>query len=79
MWRNDIVMSAILWCLACLLILGPLVIWGLMSSMSCAFVASASRCGIRWSSFLDPELPMFASIPWIVGLISLFFAVRWRK
>lgn len=70
-------MKIFLLILASLFILGPVVVWGLMSGMSCAYVTAATGCGVRWNSFLDIELLSFSAIPWAIGLICLL-AIRLR-
>lgn len=70
-------MKVLLLILASIFILGPLVVWGILSGMSCAYVTSDTECTVRWSSFLDIELLSFAAIPWGIGLICLL-AIRLR-
>ena len=69
-------MKIFLMVLAGLFFLGPLLVWGLMSGMNCAYVTTVSDCSVRWGSFLDPELLSFSALPWGIGLICFLVALR---
>ncbi len=68
-----------LYLLSIVFLMGPVIIWALLSSMSCAYVTSGQPCSIRWSSFLDPEFYTLSSLPWLIGVLCLYFAIRKSK
>ncbi|WP_120631398.1 hypothetical protein [Ruegeria sp. EL01] len=69
-------LRAFLYLLGGIFLLGPIIIWALMSSMSCAYVTAAQTCSIRWSSFLNPEFYTLSAVPWLIGVVCVVGAIR---
>jgi hypothetical protein len=44
--------------------------------MGCAYVTSGQPCGVRWDSFLDMEFFTLSFVPWLIGALCLYFAMR---
>lgn len=66
----------LLYILSFIFLLGPVILWALLSAMSCAYVTSGQPCGVRWSSFLDVEFFTLSFVPWLIGALCLYFAMR---
>lgn len=65
-----------LYLLSFIFLLGPVVLWALLSAMGCAYVTSGQPCGVRWDSFLDMEFFTLSFVPWLIGALCLYFAMR---
>lgn len=66
----------LLYILSFIFLLGPVVLWALLSAMGCAYVTSGQPCGVRLDSFLDMEFFTLSFVPWLIGALCLYFAIR---
>ncbi len=59
-----------------ILLIGPIMIWLLLSGMSCAYVTAATECGVKWKSLLDPEFYSLSALPWLIGIGLFYIAIQ---
>lgn len=71
-------MKIFLYIIAILAFIAPIILWGLMSGMSCAYVTSSANCGASFDDYLDWEFLNIAALPWFVALVCFFLAKRVR-
>lgn len=69
-------MKIFLYLAAAILLIGPLLAWGYLVALGCAYVTSSSGCSVGLDDFFDLELLQLAAIPWLVGLVCLIIALR---
>ena len=70
-------MRWILYLLAAIAFLGPVLFWIYLSAMACAFVTNSSGCGVDLSDFWDEEFAMIAAVPWALAAVLVWIAQRY--
>ncbi len=71
-------MKVILYILAGLLLIAPILIWGYLDAMSCAYQTNSIGCNTGLHDFLEADFLILAALPWMFSLVCLFFAIRKR-
>ena len=66
-------MKVFLYICAAIFLIGPIIIWTLLSAMKCAYVNS-SNCSVNLSDFMDDEFFMLYAIPFLIGMTCVYFA-----
>ena len=66
----------LLYVLAAIALVGPILLWAYMVAMACAFVTNASGCGVDLSDFWDDEFLWIAVLPWAIGGAMILAARR---
>ncbi|MBO6917626.1 MAG: hypothetical protein JJ858_04285 [Rhizobiaceae bacterium] len=66
-------MKVFLYICAAIFLIGPIIIWTLLSAMKCAYVNS-SNCSVNLNDFMDGEFFMLYAIPFVIGIACVYFA-----
>lgn len=69
-------MKMVLTIVAAIGFIGPVAGWAYIVALACGYKINSADCGVRLEDFWDGEFLMLAALPWLVGIISLFFASR---
>lgn len=71
-------MKVFLYIIAGFLLIGPLLAWTYLIALGCAYNTGSSSCDIELRDYLDTEFLLLAALPWVLGLICLYAAIRKR-
>ena len=71
-------MKILLYLLAAIAFIGPILFWAYLSAMACAFVTNSNNgaCGVELSDFWDEEFLEVALVPWIIGVLFAVLGYR---
>lgn len=71
-------MKIFLYIIAVILLICPLLAWTYLIALGCAYNTGSSSCDIVLHDYLDTEFLLLAALPWALGLICLYIAIRKR-
>ena len=59
--------------IAVLLFLAPVIVWGYLALMACAFATGGTPCALSPADFWEADFFMIAAVPWAIaaGLMAL--------
>lgn len=69
-------MKVLLYFVAAITFIGPIAIWAYIVGLACAFGSNSPSRGVRLADYWDVEFLILAALPWLVGIVSLVFALR---
>ncbi len=71
-------MKFLLYLLAAVAFIAPVLFWAYIAAMACAFVTNSnnSTCGVELSDFWDEEFPQIAIVPWAFGMLFAILGYR---
>lgn len=70
-------MKSLLYVLAILTGFVPIIVWGYLASLKCAYNVGSANCGVRLDDFWDIEFLVIAALPWSLSVACLVMA--WRR